>query len=255
MVSDIKLFRLWIAEGFIQKEEDKTQEQVAEEYLNELIQRNLVQILYVNHQGVERLCKVVHNLIHEMIMSRAKETSFCDIQYGENSRSKGKSSRLSIRGSTENISVILKDYNEVRSLFLFDISELSKDFVGTLFERSTLLTIVDFDNVPLNYLPNALGNLLYLKCLSLRNTKVKVLPKSMGKLENLQTLDIRNTLVEELPIVIYNLKKLRQLLASCLVEKNNLSSTHGVGIKEGIGRLENLEMLMTVEQMKEMLFA
>ncbi|XP_024028446.1 disease resistance protein RPM1-like [Morus notabilis] len=49
LIPDLKLIKLWIAEGFIKEETGKTMEQVAERYLNELINRDLVQVSYVNY--------------------------------------------------------------------------------------------------------------------------------------------------------------------------------------------------------------
>ena len=117
----------------------------------------------------------------------------------------------------------------------------------TLFRKHKLLTLLEFENVPLNRLPEEVGNLFHLKYLSLKNTKVKRLPKSVGKLHNLQTLDVRNTLLAELPIEINELLNLQHLLASRSDSAISLNSSQGVGIKEGIRYLENLQTLTTVE--------
>ncbi|GMN63005.1 hypothetical protein TIFTF001_032086 [Ficus carica] len=116
-----------------------------------------------------------------------------------------------------------------------------------LLERYKLLELLDFENAPLDDLPNEVGNLILLKYLSLRNTKVKTLPKSVGLLLNLQTLDVRNTLIRELPIQIQKLVKLQHLLANAHNNKVSLDSIHGVRVKEGIGCLEELQTLSTVE--------
>lgn len=109
------------------------------------------------------------------------------------------------------------------------------------------MTLLDLENVPLERLPSEVGNLIYLKYLSLKNTKLKWLPRSVGKLYNLQTLDVRNTLLIELPMEINKLQNLRHLLASGHNRRIRLDSMQGVGIKKGVGFLENLQTLMTVE--------
>lgn len=38
----MRLMRLWVAEGFVEEREGKTMEEVAGEYLNELINRSMV---------------------------------------------------------------------------------------------------------------------------------------------------------------------------------------------------------------------
>ncbi|KAF4384382.1 hypothetical protein F8388_004615 [Cannabis sativa] len=63
-VSEHKLCNLWIAEDFIKAGRDKSKEQVAGEYLNELIHRNLVS--FEIKDGVDRACRV-HDLIHDVL--------------------------------------------------------------------------------------------------------------------------------------------------------------------------------------------
>ena len=43
-----KLIRLWVAEGFVQKRGKETLEDVAEDYLNDLIQRGMIQVADTN---------------------------------------------------------------------------------------------------------------------------------------------------------------------------------------------------------------
>ncbi|EXB36769.1 hypothetical protein L484_004015 [Morus notabilis] len=156
---------------------------------------------------------------------------------------------LSIYGDALNALEISTERPDVRSLFLFNGSKISvrNSSVVNLLERFKLLELLDFENAPLDDLPNEVGNLFLLKYLSVRNTKVKTLPKSVGLLLNLQTLDVRNTLIRELPIQIQKLGKLRHLLASAHNNKISLDSIHGVTVNEGIGYLEDLQTLMTVE--------
>ena len=77
LIADVRLYRYWIAEGFVTEKRGKTLEQVAEEYLNELIQRNLVQVWGLLC-GSDKLCRV-HDLLHDIIISRANELGFCQI--------------------------------------------------------------------------------------------------------------------------------------------------------------------------------
>ncbi|GMN27190.1 hypothetical protein TIFTF001_040996 [Ficus carica] len=208
-----KLFKLWIAEGFVQAVGGKTLEEIAEEYLNELIRRNLVQVL----------------------------------RNDSNSGFKGKSRRLSISNNIEENFLETIEDSGVRSVFLSNLLFLNNSFLVPLFRKYKLLALLDFENVPLERLPEEVGNLFHLKYLSLKNTKVKKLPKSVGKLRNLQTLDVRNTLLVELPVEIKMLRNLRHLLASGYDSNISMDSTQGVRIKKGIGYLESLQTLMTVE--------
>jgi disease resistance protein RPM1 len=118
-----------------------------------------------------------------------------------------------------------------------------------LFKNFKLLKVLDFEDAPINYLPQEVGNLFYLKNLSLRRTKVKRLPKSVGRLQNLQTLHVLETAVCELPIEIFRLYKLRHILAHShdLEIKSSFHSVRGVKIHEGVGCLKDLQSLSAIE--------
>ncbi|KAL5548066.1 hypothetical protein UlMin_003297 [Ulmus minor] len=177
-----RLYRYWIAEGFVTEKRGKTLEQIAEEYLNELIQRNLVQV-----------------------WGLANELGFCQILDEKSSKISGKARRLSIQGTEKAVETV-DDYS-TRSLLLFN-DELPNAFMLTLFQKFKkfkLLKVLDLTGAPLSYLPKEVGNLFHLKFLSIKNTKVKVLPKFIGKLVNLEILDFLFTQISELPVEINKL--------------------------------------------------
>ncbi|KAL2935272.1 putative disease resistance RPP13-like protein 3 [Bienertia sinuspersici] len=73
-----RLLNLWIAEDFIQSRRGMVVEDVAKEYLLELIQRNLVQISTRYDCGRIRTLGV-HDLIHEVLRQKLGELNFCQI--------------------------------------------------------------------------------------------------------------------------------------------------------------------------------
>ncbi|CAL5416978.1 unnamed protein product [Camellia sinensis] len=79
-----RLIRLWIAEDFIEKQNGKTSEEVAEEYLTELIHRRLVQVSTTKFDGRVKECRV-HDVVREIILSMSEEFSLCQILEKENS--------------------------------------------------------------------------------------------------------------------------------------------------------------------------
>ena len=85
--------------------------------------------------------------------------------------------------------------------------------MNTFCANFKLLKVMDFEDAPLDCIPEDGGNLFHLRYLSLRNTKVKMLPKSIGKLQNLETLDLKHSLVFDIPVEINMLHKLRHLIA------------------------------------------
>ncbi|KAG6398554.1 hypothetical protein SASPL_140020 [Salvia splendens] len=68
----MELLRLWIAEGFIRKEETRRPESVAEKYLMELIDRSLVTVARSRLDGGVKDC-AVHDLLHEFCLKRCEE--------------------------------------------------------------------------------------------------------------------------------------------------------------------------------------
>ncbi|KAL5549502.1 hypothetical protein UlMin_004733 [Ulmus minor] len=219
LVSDERLYRLWIAEGFIKEEEGRTLEDVAEGYLNELIQRNLVAFYFVLGEG--KSCRV-HDLMLDVILSRADEVCFFRTWDPNKSRFIGAGPRLKISGgSIENVLKIVDD--------------------------STIRSVVDFENVDLDFLPKEVGNLFQLKYLSLRNVNVEILPKSIRNLQKLQSLDIRNTLIRELPVEINELQNLRHILAYTLSNRTSFDYLDGVRMHEGFENLEDLQSLTLFE--------
>ena len=244
-----KLIRLWIAEGFVKGEKGVPLEQRAEEYLNELIHRSLVQLSEVDNFGRIRRCKV-HDLMREIILKKAEELSFCHVLGDEDLIFNRKFRRGSVQKGTNTIAVDTINRNaQIRSLLLFEIDAVPMLLTGISFTNFKLLKVLDFEDAPLYSVPEDLGNLFHLRYLSLRGTKVKMLPKSIGKLQNLQTLDLKHSPVDVLPVEITKLKKLRHILAYSyqLNPEGGFSTARGVHIGEGIGSMLDLQKLCFVE--------
>ncbi|KAL3534440.1 hypothetical protein ACH5RR_002901 [Cinchona calisaya] len=70
-----KLIRLWIAEGFVEKNEAKNLEDAAEDNLMELVDRSLVMVSKRRSNGRVKTCRV-HDLLHDLCLYQAKEDNF-----------------------------------------------------------------------------------------------------------------------------------------------------------------------------------
>jgi disease resistance protein RPM1 len=246
-ISGSRLLWLWVAEGFIKGKKGKALEDVAGEYLMELIHRNLVQVSFGELDYEIYRQYRIHDLLHEIILSKAEELNFCQVLEAGDTTSHGKSRCLSIHDVRENV-FKTSEYSRIRSVFLFNISEMPRAFIVKLFKKFKLLKMLDFEDAPIDYLPQEVGNLFHLKNLSLRRTKVKILPKSVGRLQNLQTLNVLETAVRELPIEILRLYKLRHILALShdFEIKSSFHSMQGVKIHEGVGCLKDLQTLSSI---------
>jgi len=243
-----RLTRQWIAEGFVKSDERRTPEQVAEEYLSELIHRSLIQVSNVGFEGKVKTCQV-HDLLREVIIRKMKNLSFCHFVHEGESVAVGITRRLSVASNSKNV---LKRINNshFRAIHVFEKGGVLEPFIGKLCSESRILKVLDIQGTSFSYIPNNFGNLFHLRYLNLRNTKVQVLPKSIGELQNLETLDLRETHVHEMPSEINKLTKLRYLLAfhrNYDAKYSVLGFTTGVRMVKGIKTLTSLQKVCYVE--------
>uniref|UniRef100_M1CEL4 Disease resistance protein n=1 Tax=Solanum tuberosum TaxID=4113 RepID=M1CEL4_SOLTU len=70
-----KLTRLWLAEGFVLENKEKGLEDVAQDFLKNLISRNLVMDMEKRFNGKLKMCRV-HDLLHKFCLEKAKQENF-----------------------------------------------------------------------------------------------------------------------------------------------------------------------------------
>ncbi|XP_043721548.1 probable disease resistance protein RF9 [Telopea speciosissima] len=242
------LIWLWVAEGFIQPRGHLTMEDVAEDYLEELIQRSMIQATVRSYDGRVTYCRI-HDLVRDLAISEAKQERFLEVLGSDNLRiSPNKPRRLSIIEPTGGIydsptnALNQSDTtNHPRSLFCFSRNVRMKYFYGAM----KLLRVLDLQNMSLSSIPSELlehiGKLILLKYLSLRDTEIKKLPSSIGDLQNLQTMDLCFTDLTQLPVAITKLQQLRNLVFSS-------SGRYGLlSFDCALDHMTNLQTLMLVE--------
>lgn len=251
-ISARRLILLWVAEGFVQPRGQEPLEDVAEDYLEELVGRSMIQVATRKSNGRIKTC-CVHDLLHELSVSKGKEDQFLDIIHGEFTVSSlTRARRLAIHFG---VPPTTKNTPKVRSLLCFDICEPSFQEL----RKFKLLRILDLEGVYISRLDSSIGNLIHLRYLGLRGTWLKKLPPSIQFLLNLQTLDLRSTLLNPIPIVIWKMQKLRHLYFNELEEMAvnpptdaslaNLQTLHGICINQnsyvenGLSKLTNLREL------------
>ncbi|KAI8567006.1 hypothetical protein RHMOL_Rhmol02G0087600 [Rhododendron molle] len=200
-----RLIRLWIAEGFIQEQKGKTLEEVAEEWLTELIHRSLVQVSETKLDGRIKKCQV-HDLVHEIILVKCEELGFCQVLKEAYPSWDNETRRWSIQMrniTNKDWETMSSTKSRIRSVFVFSVGELPKQqLLGTLAGNFKLVKVLDLQGAPLDQLHKEVGNLLHLRYLSIKRTKVKIIPKSIGNLHNLQTLNLAYSQVDLLQIGI-----------------------------------------------------
>ncbi|XP_010249752.1 PREDICTED: disease resistance protein RPM1-like [Nelumbo nucifera] len=243
-----RLIRLWIAEGFVEKRENKTLEKVADSYLTDLINRNMLQVVRKNNNGRPKECRM-HDVMREVGLSISKEHNFLVLDNNNDGRPR----RLAVHKVNDHIQSG-SQMSQLRSLLVFsataDDGAIShQSLLNTLLPKFRLLRVLDLQGVPIKTVPNEVTSLFNLQCLNLRKTLITELPYPFGHLINLLTLDISDTEVKVLPGDIVNLKNLRHLIMYHYNLKNYATFDHlsGTWAPSDIVRLKSLQVLASIE--------
>ncbi|CAL4994425.1 unnamed protein product [Urochloa decumbens] len=245
-----RLIRHWITSGFIKEKENKTLEQVAEGYLNDLVNRSLLQFVGDNEVGRMKCCRM-HDIIRHLAIDKAEEECFGKVYEGNGTLSVHQTRRLSIHGT--NI-VPLNEFGamHLRAVYAFT-SSVDIDMLRPILESSTLLSILDLQGTQIKMLPNEVFSLFNLRFLGLRSTRIESLPEAVGRLQNLEVLDAGLTLLSSLPKAVAKLKKLRYLYASLILQEGTVANVRGISAPRGIRNLTGLHALQKVKASKETL--
>lgn len=244
-IESMKLLRLWVAEGFIEAKQGKTLEEVAEEYLNELLNRSLLQVAETSSDGRVKTCHV-HHLFKDIAVRKSSEQNFAaavvaneqSLPYPEKVR------RLSIQNNSQPLQQNWS-LSRLRSLFMSGVEKSSVK--ATLARDLKLLHILDLQGAPLRRFPVQVVDMHYLKYLSLRNSAIKAIPSWIGQLVNLETLDLKHTYVTDLPVEITKLIKLRHLPVYRYETVSYSHTKYGFRTPADLGSLQSLQKLAYIE--------
>ncbi|URE30019.1 disease resistance protein [Musa troglodytarum] len=195
-----KLIRLWIAESFVQDREAQTVEEVAEEFLEELIHRSMLHGVQRNSFGRVRRCGM-HGLMRELTLPTARKENFSMVwKESESSGGLGcEARRLSVHDYAANSALFHMDFSRIRSLLVFKHDSSLTTLLKMVSRNARYLRVVDLESADMDKVPDVFMDLINLHYLGLRKTNVRRLPDSIGRLRNLQTLDLRYTKIEKLP--------------------------------------------------------
>ncbi|XP_065880795.1 putative disease resistance protein At1g50180 [Euphorbia lathyris] len=230
-----KLIWMWIAEGFITVSHNEEMEDVAQRYLDELVERCMVQVVERGSTGRIRTCRM-HDLMRDLCLSKAKQENFLEIFYqlhrndnpgcsfpsfmSSEAKSTGRLRRLAVILDGDLKSFIPSRYrknSQLRSLLYFREKACQVEKWGSIksvFNSFQFLRVLDIGGIQGNNgkLPKEIGKLIHLRFLSLRDTDIDELPFSIGNLRYLETLDLLtwNSMVL-IPNVISKMLRLRHL--------------------------------------------
>ncbi|KAH7674258.1 CPI-17 protein [Dioscorea alata] len=241
-ISAKRLIRLWIAEGFIQPRDQETMEEVAEDYLEELVHCSMIQVVERHYHGGIKICQI-HELLHDLSIFLAQGMNFIHIpNNNDNENISHKPRRLALLDdkSTSYIAQLQSsDFtSRLRTITSRDMEKrVSK--MEKFFHNMKLLRVICLQGTGIKSLPDAIGKLIHLRYLGLRYTDLTELPSSIGKLTNLQTLDIKNSVrMIELPSQVWKMQR-------------NLRHLEGTGFSiKGLPSTDSLPNIQTLSNVK-----
>uniref|UniRef100_A0ACD6A7K2 Uncharacterized protein n=2 Tax=Avena sativa TaxID=4498 RepID=A0ACD6A7K2_AVESA len=245
-----RVMRQWIAAGLITGNENKTLEEVAEGYLNELVNRSLLQVVKRNYMGRLKCCRV-HDVIRLLALNKAGEECFGKVYDGSRELSVEPTRRISL--NSENLDQLSRSgLTHLRTILVFK-RYISIDLLKPLLTSSNLLSTLDLQGTRIQMLPAEVFNLFNLRYLGLRNTDIKSLPEEIRRLQNLEVLDAYNTQLSYLPNSVVKLQKLRYLFACTDGGGSEIKPFGGVKVPSGIHHLMSLHALQCVKASTEIL--
>ncbi|KAL1822312.1 hypothetical protein DCAR_0310141 [Daucus carota subsp. sativus] len=223
-VFELKL--LWIAEEFVEEQDGVDMEDVAEDYVNELINRNMIQIELQTADGQVLACKI-HDLVRDLIIERAREHkilgSFDSNKHHPNPIRwlQGQARHAIFNGIGEYFKLLgpNSDNLKLRSLALTTrTARLEVEEIKLMYTRFQYLKVLDLTSVDESEgIPEEIGDLVLLKFLGLMggpySGEALVIPPSIAKLKRLQTLRGSDFLYTPylFPKEICELKELRHI--------------------------------------------
>lgn len=208
-----KLILLWIAEGFVRQRGQESMEDVAEDFLEELVDRSMIQVAEKRHNGKIKTCRI-HDLLRDLALSEAKECKFLQILENINfCPSMTSTRRIAVHTTLETYMHFRQSNSHLRSMLCFSRYDEfhRRDQWISLFRSHKLLRVVDLEGVTAHVLPKEMRELIHLRYLGLKNTKLQRIPFSIDNLRNLQTLDIRGTKISRVPNEIWKMQSIRHL--------------------------------------------
>ncbi|OAY83985.1 Disease resistance protein RPP13 [Ananas comosus] len=233
-ISASKLTKLWIGDDLILKE-GITLEGTASNYLEELAQRCLVEIV---KRGPDMSIKKVrvHDLLGDLAKSEARESRFLWVETIISIEEESKPQEMAARRMAlhQRSDVLTGIFDEkLRALLVFptgriiqtssnkrkrwfpnwsiDYFKIFQNIIRTD-KRMEFLRVLELNGFRKNNNPELhIKGMTRLRYLGLKDTNFAMLPFSGGIPSHLQTLDIRGTSITELPSEVWTLSKLRHL--------------------------------------------
>ncbi|KAL0376421.1 UNVERIFIED_CONTAM: putative disease resistance RPP13-like protein 3 [Sesamum calycinum] len=206
-----KLIRIWVAEGFLKSKGDKILEEIAEENLKVLVDRNLLMVRERKSNGKAKSYSI-HDLLRDLCVKKAGEDKFLHVKNQQvHNVPKGLfcfPRRVSVHPSyrIRDVYGSLEFMSLVRSFLCIGLA--SRAILSPVFFALRLLRVLELWDIEFHQFPTEILELVNLRYLAFSCNSV--LPSAVSRLWNLQTLIVRSSIdFNILPSEIWEMQHLR----------------------------------------------
>lgn len=253
-----KLIKLWVADGFLEPVEPKSLEEVAEEYLEDLVKRSLVLVVGTRTKGGLKSCRI-HDVLRDLSIRKGREERFLQHFTNKDNRrsilSKIADGQCRLSICTDYVNFELTDIHNssIHTLLCFGSENYLLSSIASQFKSLRVVdeVLVDPKDFPEEIFE--LVNLRYLAFILFQSSRCEI-PPSISKLQHLQTLIIKRDIMSIgepdkviLPLEIWKMTQLRNLL---LTKESSFCFPTGVGLGGTYSVLENLQTFSGVLNFK-----
>ncbi|KAJ4809212.1 Nbs-lrr resistance protein [Rhynchospora pubera] len=200
------LIRMWVSEGFIPEKNGTTMEETAEDYLEELALRSMIQVVKRHYNGSIKYCRI-HDLLHDLAIEKAKENNFLQIISNQGNNGCTSSTtvhRAAFHGDCED--VVQYTGPNLRSLFFVGYDTPNIDS----FRNLKILCRINYYTGPHSKISKKMTQLRYFG--NYTRPESATCWKNISHMRNLQTLHIDSTNDRPEADNIWNIKTLRHVL-------------------------------------------
>uniref|UniRef100_A0A0D9XD02 Uncharacterized protein n=2 Tax=Leersia perrieri TaxID=77586 RepID=A0A0D9XD02_9ORYZ len=191
----------WIAAGLVEPCKGRKLESDAYQYFEELVHRSL---LHKEASGESsNTMYIMHELMYDMAQLVSDNECFI-VKCSEDLQKIPEDVRhLSIIGSSDLNETNLKklcEYKKLRSIVCHGVnSDIITPAANHWFEVLTKIRMLSFLSCKLNYLPESIGNLKFLRYLNIGECTFQEFPLSFWQLQNLLIVDAQKCHVQHIP--------------------------------------------------------
>ncbi|XP_057773790.1 putative late blight resistance protein homolog R1A-10 [Salvia miltiorrhiza] len=200
------LIRMWVAEGFVKTNEEKSLEEEAEDYVKSLVERNLVSVRCYKYGKPKRFS--IHDLLRDLCMRKADDEKFLHV------KNSPEVTFSNVRRVSFHSEYGMEDGEYASSemslrSFVVCAGRLCLDEV--VFSRLILLRVLDLYKTDLDEFSSEILQLVNLRYLAIH---CHSLPSGISRLCNLQTLIVRLVRYCTAPHELWEMSELRHLFFS-----------------------------------------